>query len=285
VVQAAIQEWLGVHQTDAEASHVYNAWLDAGGDKAVVQAAIQEWLGVHQTDAEARFVYKAWLDAGGEREVVWDSLLIWLSKYRTDESAGFVNDFVAKQPNLSTVTVRDVLAWCRAFPKHEAVFWRVTLLGTNLLNVDVLEDACGTTEALLSQIIGSSGEVSNLTRGQVATLLNYLVEAAKWHSSKLRDRVDALIVIWMKHPASFGRQPKPHAGIQRVGFARRVLLLLDSGELDFTRDREPIKRFLEWLDEWDMVRKQRLRSTIDVYSSRYPVPEAWGIVKFEEHEV
>ena len=192
---------------------------------------------------------------------------------------------VAKQQDLPAATMRDVLAWCRAFPTNEDVWWRVTQLGANLLNVDVLEDSCATTETLLSQIMGSSDEISELTRGQVATLLSYLVEAAHLHSSRMRDRVDTLLVIWLKHPTSFGRRPKPHPNIQRVGFARRVLLLLYCGEFDFTLDREPVRRFLEWLDEWDMVWKQRLRSTLEVYSTRYPAPEVWGIVRFEEDEV
>ena len=100
----------------------------------------------------------------------------------------------------------------------------------------------------------------------------------------MRDRVDSLIVTWMRHPASFGREPKPHPNIQRVGFARRVLLLLDSGELDFTGDNASIERFLEWLDEWETIWKRRLRSTIEAYSTRYPAPEVWGIVRFEEPE-
>ena len=289
LIRDAIGAWLDIHKTDAnvssDASHVYKAWLDAGGDKALVEQPIKDWLVVHKTNPVAKFVYNSWLDAGGERDVVWDSLLLWLAEYRTNESAVRITKFVAKQPDLPDASVKDVLVWCRTFAANEDALWRVTQLGPKLLNVDVLEDACATAETILFHITGSTNEINELTSGQVATLLNYLVEAAHFHSSKMRDRVDVLIVVWMRHPNSFGRRPKPHTNIQRVRFTSRVLLLLHSGELDFTRDREPIRRFLEWLDEWDMVWKQRLRSTIEVYSTRYPAPEVWGIVRFEEHEV
>jgi hypothetical protein len=134
----------------------------------------------------------------------------------------------------------------------------------------------------LSKTVASPYEIDELTRGQVVTLLNYLVDAARLYSSKMRDRVDALIVTWMRHPSSFGRVPKPHPNIQRVGFARRVLLLLHAGDLDLNRDSEPIRRFLEWVDEWNIIRKQQLRSHLEMYSTRFTAPEIWGIVRFDE---
>ncbi len=288
VVEQPIRDWLGVNanRTGGAASHVYRAWLEAGGDNTLVEQPIRDWLGVeaNRTGEAASHVYKAWLDAGGERNVVWDSLLLWLTKYRTNESAVYVTHFVARHRDLPEASVKDVLAWCRAFPAHEDVLWRVTQLGSNLLNVDVLEDACATAETLLSHTVDSLEEVSELARGQVTTLLCYLVDAAKEHSSKMRDRLDRLIVLWMRYPASFGRKPKPHANIQRIGFARRVLLLLDSGELNIARDKASVQRFLEWIDEWEVVWKRRLHSSIEVYSTRYPAPEAWSIVRLEEPE-
>jgi hypothetical protein len=286
LVEKPIKEWLVVHKTNAEASFVYEAWLNAGGDTALVEKPIKEWLVVYKTNAEASFVYHAWLNAGGLHSAVWDSsewdsLLLWLAEHQTDKSAGYITKLVAKHPDLPAALVKNILAWCRAFPVNEDVLWRVTQLGKNLLNEDVLDDACATTETLLSHIIGSSDEVSEVTRGQVTTLLNYLVEGARLHSRTMCNRVDTLIVTWMKCPASFGRKPKPYMNIQRLEFARRVLLLLLSGELDFKQDRNSIERFLQWLDEWDILRKDQLHPTIEAYSKRYPAPEVWNIVRFE----
>ena len=82
--------WLGLHATDPEASHVYKAWLDAGGDKALVEQPIRSWLGLHKTDPEARFVYKAWLDAGGDKALVEQPIRSWLGLHATDPEASHV---------------------------------------------------------------------------------------------------------------------------------------------------------------------------------------------------
>jgi hypothetical protein len=280
LVQDAIKDWLGEHKTDAEASHVYKAWLDAKGDPALVQDAIKDWLGEHKTDLEAQFVYNAWLDADGERDVVWDALLIWLAKYRTDETAVYITKFVARQPNLPAATIRDVLAWCRTFPTNDDVLWRLTQLGKNLFVVGAEEDVVSTSEVVLANLLLPTTHPDSVTRGQVTTLISRLLTVIKSSPLPLQDRVDSMFVRWLRHPLSFGIDPMPYLNIQQVAFVRRLQLLIDAVVIEVTDDREALRRFMVWLDAWDVKRKQRVLPILDDLKERYPAPGLWDIVQF-----
>jgi hypothetical protein len=280
LVLDAIKDWLGEHKTDAEASHVYKAWLDAKGDPALVQDAIKDWLGEHKTDLEAQFVYNAWLDADGERDVVWDALLIWLAKYRTDETAVYITKFVARQPNLPAATIRDVLAWCRTFPTNDDVLWRLTQLGKNLFVVGAEEDVVSTSEVVLANLLLPTTHPDSVTRGQVTTLISRLLTVIKSSPLPLQDRVDSMFVRWLRHPLSFGIDPMPYLNIQQVAFVRRLQLLIDAVVIEVTDDREALRRFMVWLDAWDVKRKQRVLPILDDLKERYPAPGLWDIVQF-----
>jgi hypothetical protein len=89
-VQAHLTQWLNAHESDLEASFVYNAWLDTGGEREFVQAHLTQWLNAHESDLEARFIYKAWLDAGGEKEFIQTHLPQWLHANQSALEAQFV---------------------------------------------------------------------------------------------------------------------------------------------------------------------------------------------------
>jgi peptidyl-tRNA hydrolase len=280
VVEAAINDWLGEHRRKIEAQFVYKSWLDAGGEQAVVEAAIKDWLVEHRREAEARFVYQAWLEAGGKRELVWDAAIAWLSQHRAEESAGYVTKFIAKQPNLSANTVKDVLTWCRTFPKNEDALWRLTQLRDNLFVNGIADDLVSTAEAVLLPLFPATTKPGRTTRAQVAALLFTLITSEDIQSNSLRERVNSLFLSWLNHPLSFGRDPHLFWTIQHAGFIERIALLIKSGALDPTSDRESLVRFLEWVDEWSADAKQRARLTLDVMKSNYP-SDLWNIVRFD----
>jgi hypothetical protein len=101
-------------------------------------------------------------------------------------------------------------------------------------------------------------------------------------SGPLRERVDSLFVRWLRHPLSFGNDPKPHSGIQRISFLKRLSALIDVGTLDPENDREPLTRFMRWLDAWDVTRKQSASPILDELKNRYPALELWDLVRFGE---
>jgi hypothetical protein len=59
-------------------------------------------------------------------------------------------------------------------------------------------------------------------------------------------------------------------------------VLIDFGALDLENDREPLKRFMRWLDEWDLTRKQRALPILDELKLKHPAPDVWDIVRLEE---
>lgn len=282
LVQDSIKDWLAEHKTDAKAGFVYKAWLDAGGDKALIEDGIKEWLVEHKTAGDIQFLCAAWLDAGGERSVVWDALLIWFEKHRTEETAVYLTKRIARQSDLSATTVRDVLAWCRAFSTNDDVLWRLTQLRHNLFIAGVEEDVVSTSEAVLAHLIQPISSPESVTRGQIATLVSYLIDSSETLSGPLRERVDSLFVRWLRHPLSFGRDPKPHYNIQRTAYLRRLSVLIANGVLNLEDDREPLERFMRWCDEWDDKWKDRASTILDELKSKYPSPGLWDIVRFEE---
>ncbi|MCX7047335.1 MAG: hypothetical protein NTX50_17845 [Candidatus Sumerlaeota bacterium] len=263
MVRKAITDWLGEHKTDAEAQFVYGAWLDAKGGLETVREAIQDWLAVYKTDAEASHVYRAWLDAKGEWETVREAIQDWLREFRTGEFAVYVIKYVAKQSDLPLETVRHILEWCRTFPENGDVLWRLTQLKKNLLTPGAEEDVVATSEAVLSKLIQPTSHPHSDARGQIVNLLSYLNTLAHKHSPSHRERVDALFVSWLRHPLSFGNEPKPHLGVQHFSYVRWLENLIRSGSLSPKDDYESLKRFMQWLDAWDIERKEFIKPNLN----------------------
>lgn len=282
LVREAIKDWLVHHKAVAGADHVYTAWLDTDGDKALVEDGIASWLLVHSEDADADYVFRSWLEAGGNRDLLWDAATAWLAKHRLEESAVFVTKFIARQRDLPAQTVRDVLAWCRSFPTNEDALWRLTQLGTNLFVVGVEEDAVSASEAVLADVLLPTSGPSRVTRSQVTTLISYLLDLAQTQSQPLRERVDSLFVRWLRHPLSFGRDPQPHPAVQRIVYLDRISALINLGALYLENDRESLRRFMQWLDEWDLRWKQRALPMLNELKLKHPAPDVWDIVQFEE---
>ena len=89
-VSAKLLEWVDLHGLSPEAQFVYKAWLDTAGDKEAVSAKLLEWVGLHGLSPEARFVYKAWLDTAGDKEAVSAKLLEWVGLHGLSPEARFV---------------------------------------------------------------------------------------------------------------------------------------------------------------------------------------------------
>ena len=277
----AIKHWLVTHKNHAEARFVYEPWLDHGGDKALVENAIASWLLAHSEDAEADYVFRSWLEAGGNRDLVWDAAVAWLAKHRLEKSAVYVTKFISRQEKLQASTVTDVLSWCRAFPTDEDALWRLTQLAENLLLDGIELDVVSTAEAVVADLLRPDSRPESVTRGQVTTLFSYLIDATPMRPDAVRDRVDLLFVKWLRHPLSFGSDPKPHLKAQRISFIRRLSRLLDSGALVLEKDREPLMRFTQWLEQWDLTRKQHVASTLAELKLKHPAPDLWDLVRLE----
>ncbi len=120
-----------------------------------------------------------------------------------------------------------------------------------------------------------------MLRGQVTTLFAFLIEARGLRAGHLRERVDELLLSWLRHPASYGDDPKPHPNVQRYSYVERVADLINAGTLRVAEDREALKRFLHWVDNWDAGEKSDISTLITYLENNHPAPALWDIVKFE----
>ncbi len=279
LVRGPITVWLKRYNTIPEARFVYKAWLDAGGELGLVRAPITAWLEEHGTAAEADFVYKAWLEAGGSFSLVKLQAVNWLRQYCDTAEAVYLTKFLAKQGDIPVEAVADILTWCRTFPVHEDAIWRLTQLGTHLLRTDVVEEVIITCEAVLIPLILKDVQLKPVTRGQITTLFSYLIGAPGLRFGPLRGRVDTLLMAWLHNPSSYGTRPVPHASVQRRSYVQRIVDLLVSGDLSVTDDREHLKRFLQWVDNWEPEWKSRLLSIFDFLRHDYPAADLWDIVE------
>ena len=315
MVQEPIEAWLEEHKTNTEAQFIYKAWLEAGGEKELVQEPIEAWLEEYKTNTEARFIYKAWLDAGCEKELVQESIEAWLEEHKTNHEADFVykawleaggefsfvsssailwlhqnydkleavylTKFLAKQKDIPVETVKDILMWCHQFPNNEDALWRLTQLSKHLLREEAGEKVIITSEAVLKPLISLDILPGKLIRGQITTLFSYLISAPILSSGSYRNRVDSLLLTWLKNPSSYGRNLKPHFIMQRPKYVQRIIELLIAGELSISEDRKNLERFLYWVDSWDSNQKSQLYQTIDFLIKNYPTPGLWDIVEIK----
>ena len=282
IVRQPIRRWLEKHELEASAGFVYEAWLNATGELEVVRQPIRRWLEKHQLDASASHVYKAWLDAQGELEVVRGALqrvCAWVVEHPTDISACELIGVIETQNDLPEPVVRAILTWCRTFPKHEEVLWRLTQLGRNLFAVGAAEDVVETSENVLAAVFSAGQEADVVTRGQVTTLISYLIDLSQTVANSLRERVNTMFIRWLSNPLSYGRHPKPHRNIQRVSFLETLVTLLETGGLDTQRDRSSLRKALEWVDEWDNKWKYRSLPFFLYLHQKHPEIGVWDIIR------
>jgi hypothetical protein len=315
LVRNSIGAWLALHATDVEAGFVYRAWLDAGGDIRLVQAPMVTWLIEHKDSEGADFLYKGWLNAGGDRDLIRESLVSWLEKYGTSAEADFVyrawlqkgGDFLlikehaiqwmgqnydreeavflakelARQDDIPVETVKNILTWCRKFPRNEDALWRLAQLKRHFLREGVLEEVIATSELLLEARLAPGERLSSTIKEQITALFSHLIDASKSCPEQLRSGADALFIRWLRYPASFGDRLNLHYNFQRRNYIQRIADLLDSGDLNVVEDREALERFLRWINNWEPERKLNVHPIIRILERKYPAPGLWDIVKFD----
>ena len=156
--------------------------------------------------------------------------------------------FLARQKDIPIETVVGILTWCRTFPEHVDAMWRLTRLDGHLFNADIAEEVIVTCEAVLEPLVSKEAPLRPVVRDQITTLFSYLIGARGLRSGALRDRVDTLLLAWLRTPRSFGTSPAPHIGMQRSAYVQRIVDLVVSSALSVTSDREHLERFLQWVN-------------------------------------
>ncbi|HSS51412.1 MAG TPA: hypothetical protein VLX28_20915 [Thermoanaerobaculia bacterium] len=293
----AVSLWLGAHPTVLEAQFVLKAWLDAGGEKDLVKEAVSLWLGEHGTALDAQFVLTAWLDAGGEKDLVKEVLsawleqhakepvsgfvirawlekkgdfsrvrqaaIQWLSHHRESLDATFVIKFLARQPDLPTGTVQDILAWCRAFPLHDDALWRLTSLERYLLGPEIFTEVLATCDLVVGAVVEAP------TPSRYHSALTRLLFSILGEIPELRSATQSLFQAWLRHPAVHrilieGQRDDLLATLNLKAQGLSLLLYLDDliarKVLNPDRDRKALARFFAWIATWKPENKDRVRA-------------------------
>ncbi|HWS89157.1 MAG TPA: hypothetical protein VN282_19450 [Pyrinomonadaceae bacterium] len=314
-IQKSLKAWLAAHGADAEAQFVYRSWLDAGGGIEVVRESLLAWLSTYMKLETANFVYRGWIDAGGSIELIQEHLFAWLDEHGASaeadfifkawlekegsfsairphalqwlsrnydrEEAVFLTKFIAKQPDIPVETVKNVLNWCRKFSANEDAIWRLRQLGRHLLGEEVAEEVCAASEAVLGTLLSRNASLPQAVNEQTTALFSFLITAPGLHTDSLRGRVDELLLRWLRHPYSYGDSARPHQNNQRRNYVQRVVDLVNAGALSVSEDREALRRFLCWVNNWDEDEKLMVRPMLVELERKHPGPGLWDVVRFE----
>ncbi|MDQ3012764.1 MAG: hypothetical protein M3X11_18910, partial [Acidobacteriota bacterium] len=282
-VKDFILQWLP-HQQQfllPEADFVYRAWLVAGGDPLVIEAHLLAWLGVHGEREDVDFVFRAWLKRRFPFSMIREPALRWFDKNYLREEAGFLLKELVRQADLPAETVRQALAWCRQFPANEDVWWRLTGLRTNLLRPEIADELSDTAELLIGWAMQRLDHRATTTILQINAVFSYLSKAPGFRKGSLRQRSDALLLTWLRHPLAFEFGPRDTYFLQRMQYFQRVTDLLVFAPDILHAERAHLARFLRWVNRWEPDRKDDLRPLIATLRIKYPDQELWDIVKFD----
>jgi hypothetical protein len=197
------------------------------------------------------------------------------------EEAVFLAKELAKQGDIPVETVKNILSWCRKFPKNEDALWRLTQLRKHLLREGVLDEVIATSELILNAHLASGERLSSMVNEQISALFSYLIDATKFCPDQLRSSADNLFIRWLHHPASFGDRLNLHRNFQRRSYVQRIVNFIVSDALNVSDDRAALERFMRWVNNWEMDRKLEVRSMIEFLARRYPTEGLWDIVKFD----
>ncbi len=94
----------------------------------------------------------------------------------------------------------------------------------------------------------------------------------------LRARIDALLLVWLRYPGSYGKDLRPHLSIQQAKYFQRVADLTVTGSIDLSRDRQHVQRFMEWVANWQSERRSGLSDTLDYLKQHCPAPSLWDLL-------
>jgi hypothetical protein len=277
-VQPFLIQWLSLHGQDLGASYVLKSWLDAGGDPALVRPFVGSWLALHGDTPEATFIFRPWLEAGGDFELIREPALRWFRAYRESFEARFVVRSLGRQRDLPLEIVRDVLAWCRRFARHQQALWTLTGLGHHLWQGEIAEEVAQTAR-LLTEPALQEAKVPLITKLLVVRLFGILAK-----DPQLRSETSPLFLSWLRRPELYRYDPSRlssanillHDRSQSPSILLYVKELLDAGALAVDRDRATLRRFFAWTGTWDPGSRDKARrflvGLMDAAASGSPEP-------------
>ena len=278
-VRAAVLHWLECNRHDRGGSVVCCAWLNAGGDPECLRAFVEEWLAHHGEQPNATFVLVAWLKTDADSAVVLERAYAWMGLHRESPDAGhLVSELARRHESMPPETVEAVLTWCLANPSHRRAVWGLSQLGRALQEPETADQVLRAAEAVLGELDGQP-DVSVGVANLVPQLLQRLIGHPQMREGEARERVDALVVAWLRHEAAYPAGRGAARFVQHAVYFQRFVDLVCSGAIDYAgADRAAVERFLRWVDGWMPERKRTFAPAVRFLGHTQPAPELWALV-------
>jgi hypothetical protein len=175
--------------------------------------------------------------------------------HKNNSEASFLTKFLAKQADLPTETVHDILAWCRTFCSSEDALWRLTQLGPHFHRPELTSDLLITFDKI-ARATFSDQALRDIRRDLIWRAFSLL---SRWR--ELRVPTQPLFLAWFRHPASF---PALSNESTLMGQEPELLLyiagLISEGALSLEGDRTYLARFFSWTATWKPRDQDRVRA-------------------------
>lgn len=250
-----VDAWLRQYGLTRGAGFLYRSWLEAGGDVDMVAARFPAWFRLHGATDGVDLVLRAWFKRGGTFEAVRDAAFELAVARSAELETGSLLHTITAQRVLPANVIRAVILWCRTYPEHEDVLWRLTRLRKNLLEPTVADELVATIECVIQRWF-VDGALDVFTATEVTVLVSNLVSIGR-KTPHLADRCDAILASWLRQRQSF-ELAEPLVFLQRPELVFRVDTLVRRGFLSLDSDGPALKRFVQWVSHWEPEWRQKL---------------------------
>ena len=273
-VRTPLLNWIGQHGQKLEAQFVYRAWLDATGDTGSVRDALATWLVVHADNDEIDFVCRSWLEAGGDFDFVREPTLVWVEKHNQEERAVFLLKYVTKQRQLPRSAILGVLGWCRRFATHEDAIWRLTRLGPQLWQSELIGEFVETAETVLSYQLRGRVRQRDGVLGLLALLAGARMHMSLETLEQTTEQTTVMLVKALRHPDLFRAVGPIPAAVQQQDLFRWFVELIQTQSLTDPIEQRHIGQFLDWVNGWGATQKKKIAVTYGEVVAKFPDQKA-----------
>ncbi|HYN21083.1 MAG TPA: hypothetical protein VE078_08995 [Thermoanaerobaculia bacterium] len=262
LIEPFLLRWLAQHDGAYETSFVLCSWLVGGGEPLRIKHHVLSWLNNHSALADSEYLIHRWLQAAGDFEMVREPALARFRAQRNSAEVAFMTKFLARQPDLPSEIVRELLAWCQKFAWHKDAVSRLASLGAKLHRPELLDEVDTTCHAVAEELLRAPNPTAE-QRALLVILFGQLSQGAA-----LRARTSGLFLRWLRSPTAFrfqelgGRSASLAVQAQRADLVHYLLDGVGTGELSLAGDVEALRRFFEWMTVWPPSRRNKVRKLI-----------------------
>ncbi|MDP3273688.1 MAG: hypothetical protein Q8Q09_00735 [Deltaproteobacteria bacterium] len=172
--------------------------------------------------------------------------------------------------------LRRLLAWCSEHAAEPDALTTLNDMGATVLRPALGKDVIATVHVIVEALEKDPAPSAHV-HAHMMILLSTLLE----HRGQ-RDGFEAILLRWMRHPASFGPARATPPELQKEGFVQRLADALGWGKVSLTDDKDAISRFLSWVDTWAPKQKAEAGRIVAMMRRNFPQGgELWKLVRVE----